>query len=63
MNKTNSSQIKGLYQTKSQWFEMFGSSLTLDSLILFLTKTSKSGWHHTKHAQDSQESHKNYNLQ
>ena len=33
MNKTNSSQI---YLTKSQWFELFGSSLTLDSLILFL---------------------------
>ena len=35
MNKTILSQ-KEFYLTKQQWFEQFGSSWTLDSLILFL---------------------------
>ena len=35
MNKTILSQ-KQFYLTKQQWFELFGSSWTLDSLILFL---------------------------
>ena len=35
MTRTNSTQYE-FYLTKTQWFEIFGSSLTLDSLILFL---------------------------
>ena len=35
MNKTNSSQNE-FYLTKPEWFELFGSTLTLDSLSLYL---------------------------
>ena len=35
MKKNNSTQEE-FYLTKAQWYEIFGSSLTLDSLILFL---------------------------
>ena len=35
MNSTNSSQ-SNFYLSKQQWFELIGSSFTMDSLILFL---------------------------
>ena len=36
MNTTNSSQQNHFFLTKQQWFEIIGSSLTIDNLILYL---------------------------